>query len=493
MSLNESHKIFNPRNHPIDLVSAFMRFQRKFCYVYDGENRTPPSTITGDAQINEWKEKYKAKLFLSRAVSDEFFDDYENEVPEGERANIKFTDLVEKIKKRYTPASNKVHNHYLFHRLAQKSDETFDDFCHRVRADAELCDFKCLSATCTVKDILIRDQILVGTNNESIRNEALRKQWSISELVKEGRITEASLIAASDIKSESTSSSSNQHVYRTRAGPYSSKGANRELKPKLEKPKKFLCWKCEDSKCAGYGKCKFATTECKNCKKIGHSPRSRLCPSNKKKYEKHDKRSGKKRKTNRTRVVSDESSSDDEDDTSSSENEVRAVKANRLNILVVKVDRQKLLRSCNAASIRGGRRRKPRKHGEKKDFHTSVTINGAPVIALVDTGADVNVMSKTAAKSIGLKWKKSKIKLRPYGSKPIKICGIYHGPVKFNDNVVEAEIFIVKRSLETLLSGDTAEDLGIVTFHGVNSLKGDATTNNTDDEEYPSTDNPRVR
>ena len=81
------------------------------------------------------------------------------------------------------------------------------------------------------KDILIRNQILVGTNSELIRNETLRKQWSLPELVKEGRITEASLIAASDIKSECTSSSSNQHVYR--ASPYSSKGANRKSKPKL--------------------------------------------------------------------------------------------------------------------------------------------------------------------------------------------------------------------------------------------------------------------
>ena len=162
MSL-DSHKIFNPRNHPVDLVSAFMKFQRKFGYVYEGATRNPPSSITGADAIADWQDKDKAKLFLSQAVSDEFLDDYEDTITESDRAGIKFSDLVKKMKERYTPTSNKVHNHYLFHRLKQKDGEKFDDFTHRVRGDAELCEFTCTNTGCTVKDVLIRDQILVGT------------------------------------------------------------------------------------------------------------------------------------------------------------------------------------------------------------------------------------------------------------------------------------------------------------------------------------------
>ena len=446
MSLGD-HKVFNPRNHQIDLVSAFTRYQRKFGYVYDGENRSPPSAIVDPAQILEWRERDKARLFLSRAVSDEFLDDYEAAVPEASRVNIKFSDLVEAIKKRYTPTSNTVHNHYLFHRIVQKENEPYDDFCHHVRSEAELCNFKCDSPTCTVKDVLICDQILVGTNSESLRSEALRKQWGLEDLLKEGRVTESSLKAASEIKSEPSSSSSHYGVNRARVGPYSSKSKAKSDKPsKSERSTKFLCWKCEDTKCAGYNKCKYHGKECKTCKKTGHAPRSRLCPANKKKFEKHDNRSGKK-KTNRTRIQSDDESSDEEDDSSSSEDDlpVRTVKANSLNILAVKVDRKQLMKSCNSASIRGGQRRKPRKASSKKDFHTEVIINGAPVVALVDTGAEVSVMSKAEAKLIGLKWDKSKIKLHPYGSKPIKICGIYQGPVKFNDNVLKPR-FILSRN-----------------------------------------------
>ena len=106
------------------------KFQRKFGYVYDGENRTPPSNVTEAAAILDWKDKDKAKLFLSRAVSDEFLDDFEAVFSEDQRSGIKFSELVKEMQARYTPSSNKVHNHYLFHRLSQKQNEKFDDFCH---------------------------------------------------------------------------------------------------------------------------------------------------------------------------------------------------------------------------------------------------------------------------------------------------------------------------------------------------------------------------
>ena len=151
MSL-DSHKIFNPRHHAVDVLSAFTRFSRKFGYVYDGENRTVPSSETTAEAIATWKDMDKAKLFLSRAVSDEFLDDFESAVAANERVNISFTTLITKMKERYTPISNKVRNHYLFHRLSQNHSESSDDFTYRVKAEALLCDFKCASADCTVAD-----------------------------------------------------------------------------------------------------------------------------------------------------------------------------------------------------------------------------------------------------------------------------------------------------------------------------------------------------
>ena len=93
-----SYETFNPRNHQDDVLNAFVRFSRKFGYVYGGEsNRTPPATANTAELIAQWKEKDKARLFLSRAVSDEFLDDYEAAVPEAERVDITFTDIVTKM------------------------------------------------------------------------------------------------------------------------------------------------------------------------------------------------------------------------------------------------------------------------------------------------------------------------------------------------------------------------------------------------------------
>ena len=99
----DSHKVFNPCNHVVDVLSAFTRIARKFEYVYEGENCAVPSTEDTVDAIATWKEKDKAKLFLSHAVSDEFLDDF-SAVSENARANITFSTLVTKMKERYTPS-----------------------------------------------------------------------------------------------------------------------------------------------------------------------------------------------------------------------------------------------------------------------------------------------------------------------------------------------------------------------------------------------------
>ena len=71
--MNLDHKVFNPRNHPVDVVAAFTRFTRKFGYIYDGENRTAPTAANTDILVSKWKDKDKAKLFTSRAVSDQLW------------------------------------------------------------------------------------------------------------------------------------------------------------------------------------------------------------------------------------------------------------------------------------------------------------------------------------------------------------------------------------------------------------------------------------
>ena len=211
-----SKKIFNPRHYSSDIETTFTRFVRKFDYIYEGENRTAPATANTAELLRAWKLKDKSRLFLSWAVSDEFLDDFEATTTEAERNDITFTTFVTKMKERYAPTSNKVQNHYKFHRLNQQIAETFDDFTHRVKAEAKLCKFKCDSETCTVQDTLIRDQLIVGTWKEAIREEALKKQWDLTTLINKGCTIESSVAAASEIKQEHTIP-----INRAAAGVYS--------------------------------------------------------------------------------------------------------------------------------------------------------------------------------------------------------------------------------------------------------------------------------
>ena len=104
-------------------------------------------------------------------------------------------------------------------------------------------------------------------------------------------------------------------------------------------------------------------------------------------------------------------------------------------------------------------------------YYVNVYVNDNQIEMLVDTGSDVNVMSLQEASNIGItNWVKIDVKLRPYGSEPLKVCGVHHGTIGFKSTSVEAKIYIVKQPLETLLSGNTAEKLGIISFHTINMI-----------------------
>ena len=96
---------------------------------------------------------------------------------------------------------------------------------------------------------------------------------------------------------------------------------------------------------------------------------------------------------------------------------------------------------------------------------------------------------KRKLKALTLNGKKYKLKLRPYGSKPLKICGKYEGPIKFGKHAVQSEIFIVKQNLEALISGETAELLGIISFNAVNTVQSE----NSGSQKFPNLDDENIK
>ena len=78
-----------------------------------------------------------------------------------------------------------------FHKLYQQAEESFDMFVNHVKHEATNCEFTCAHADCTVKDVMVRDQIILGTLNDEIRRNALKQQWNLADLVINSRQLEA--------------------------------------------------------------------------------------------------------------------------------------------------------------------------------------------------------------------------------------------------------------------------------------------------------------
>ena len=56
-----------------------------------------------------------------------------------------------------------------------------------------------------------------------------------------------------------------------------------------------------------------------------------------------------------------------------------------------------------------------------------ITVNGKLTRALVDTGAEVNVMTKTAETRLGLRYTKSNAQIRTVNTSVTPIVGVAHG------------------------------------------------------------------
>ena len=85
--------------------------------------------------------------------------------------------------------------------------------------------------------------------------------------------------------------------------------------------------------------------------------------------------------------------------------------------------------------------------------------------ATIDNGAQVSILPYHTAKQLNLPIQRSRMKICPYGSRPFLVRGKYEGTVSFGDSIMPSVWYIIKKkSIEPLLSGSTAVQLGIIKF-----------------------------
>ena len=111
-----------------------------------------------------------------------------------------FDGMVHKFRTRFRLSQNTTLSNYKFRKVMQAEKESFDSFVIRVRQEAQTCNFQCAHNNCTIKDVMIRDHILFGTVDDTIRRHALHDEWDLAMLIIKGRSSKAATKGAQTIK-----------------------------------------------------------------------------------------------------------------------------------------------------------------------------------------------------------------------------------------------------------------------------------------------------
>ena len=420
---------FDPDIHPNDTIKAFNEFLVDFELRYDASYPDPPKVsldaamkrweLTNvdqkpsldqyDAIVNSWKSKDKVAKFLGMYSSRRLYSDWIAALPdEAERKSADWDNFVQKLRLFYKPTENLTLKHYQFRLIVQERTETFIAFCNRVEKEAKHCELKCESLNCTAQDIAIRDQIVIGTSSDQIREEALKESWGLLELRKEGMRLESASKGAAEISGEQK---------LNKVGKYSRK--HQKTTPKTDQIISCYLFGYSATKrevVTHVKQCPAKKTVCSNCNKKGHL--AKVCRSQPAVNEIKE-------------PALEEQLSEDES-------------VYNVNIFRVK--------STQVSSL--------------NDFKVEMIINNSLDTVLADTGAAVSVCGAKHAKKWGLMERitKSHVKIKPYKSRAIPILGISTCGVSVGNRTVPVNWHIIAEDCEPILAGNKAVHLGIIKF-----------------------------
>ena len=442
---------FDPEEHKTNVYDKFTDFIDSFAYEYDAITKEPPKDLPDEAAKTAWIEKNKRKIFLGRFASRNLQRDFEEATTVAERTTITFTEMATKLKTRYEGNRNKTLANFEFHKLKQTEEESFDTYVLRIKHEASACDIKCTSATCTVQDTMVRDQIIIGTNNSEIRKNALKNQWNLTDLISNGRALEAATRGAQKIHPLEYQETPVARIKKP--GKYSRKKPT----PRNLEEGDSKCRNCSSRWCKQGSRCPALKRECFDCNKTGHFRGAEAC--RKKKSEVSKKKSHRILESDKESSSNTSPGSETEDSKTSSSDSEHEKRVHRTKF------------SKHITKIRRMRRKHIRRTHHKPRYEVEIILNEQRVKVFADTGADISVISRKMAKKLSLPLDKTKMKISPYGSKSVKCTGVYVGTVMYGEAVTNTCIYVVDQDLETLLSGKVSEELGIIEFNPKAALR----------------------
>ncbi|XP_023240271.1 uncharacterized protein LOC111638746 [Centruroides sculpturatus] len=108
------------------------------------------------------------QAILLHIIREKGLEIYNNFHLEENATNLTVDEILAKFMDHFQPYKNTIYSRYVFFSLVQKSGQTVDEFVTELRTKAQGCDFG------TLTESLIRGRIVLGTQDDSIRQKMLQ-------------------------------------------------------------------------------------------------------------------------------------------------------------------------------------------------------------------------------------------------------------------------------------------------------------------------------
>ncbi|UYV78984.1 K02A2.6-like [Cordylochernes scorpioides] len=244
-------------------------------------NLPPPSAFTIDQndpnKWPKWRKKFEnyiiasdlnsktiqqQRAILLHIIGDSALEIYNTFGFEENAQSPTIKDILDKYDQYFRPFKNTIYKRYIFFTFEQKLNQTFDDFVTEIKSKAEDCEFE------NIKDSLIRDRIVLGCRDTTLREKYLQNpDLTLSLAINQGQAAEASQKQLRNIEKDSIDAirkNSNERYKPTTSlkNSYTSNPVRANFN------KSIRCSKCnmahDFGKCPAYGK------ECYKCRQPNH-------------------------------------------------------------------------------------------------------------------------------------------------------------------------------------------------------------------------------
>jgi Arc/MetJ-type ribon-helix-helix transcriptional regulator len=372
-----------------------------------------------------------------------------------------YAQLIIKLNKHFLPKKNKDFARFQFGNLKQNHGESLVRYYTRIREIAKKCSFSNESEA-------IRDHLIKTMTNNVVRIKAIRKNWTLDQILEEAELDEETRTQAKEMEKKVNSDETIKRVQnyrRQRQRPSSQIIREQSTSPTREKTIN-PCNRCGYDR--AHKQCPAMGSLCNACGKRNHY--AKVCRS---------KPAERFSNGRRQRQFEGKDARDTQQSTSGERNRIDRKMSETKNVKHVTYnrDRSPSTESSTSSDSDLVNHLKIHRTGDETTLSCVVYINGHKTLVEPDTGADSNIMDEIQlqelkTKSPELQLYESKVKLNTLKEKlPVK--GECIVTIENETRIAQAPMVIIKGKINSLpsLGRTTLEELGMVKIDETGRLK----------------------